>query len=79
MSVKKKTKTKSTRKTAYLTKRILVQAAHAGGKLAAKNALKTMGYSIVAENGWVVKKDAEGKIIETLHAIPAENGTIVLD
>lgn len=47
---------------AYLTKRILVAKAQAAGRIAAKNAMETMGYVIVAEDGWVVRKGADGSI-----------------
>lgn len=47
---------------AYLTKRVLVSRAKAAGKVAAAKAMQTMGYVVVAEGGWVVRKNADGSI-----------------
>jgi len=45
---------------AYLTKRRLVSAARAAFRSAAADALRVMGYTVVAQNGWVVKKYSDG-------------------
>jgi hypothetical protein len=47
---------------AYFTKRTLLRRAHAAGKKAAGAAMDEMGYVVVAENGWVIKKYADGRI-----------------
>jgi hypothetical protein len=56
---RKNTKTK-TEETAYLTKRILVTAAKAGIRRAARETMELMGYTIVAQGNWVVKKYQDG-------------------
>jgi len=45
---------------AYLTKRILVSRAKAAVKQASDEAMKIMGYVVVAEDGWIVRKNANG-------------------
>ena len=65
---------------AYLTKRILVSAAKRGFKQAAKEAMQLMGYVVIAKDGWVVKKYADGTIekispieqINTRNVIPRD-------
>ena len=82
MAKEKKAVTKKTtgRSTTYLTKRRLMSAAQTGIRLAAANTMKVMGYAIVAHEGWVVKKYADGTIekIEPL-ANQEENLHISLD
>ena len=46
----------------YLTKRLLVSAAKRGIRKAAKETMQVMGYIVIAQNGWVVKKYADGRI-----------------
>lgn len=46
----------------YLTKRMLVNAAAKGFKKASEEAMQLMGYIVIAQDGWVVKKYADGKI-----------------
>jgi len=46
----------------YLTKRILVRAARRGVRIAAAETMEVMGYTVIAHNGWVVKKYADGTI-----------------
>jgi hypothetical protein len=48
----------------YLTKRRLSSAASAGIRLAAASTIQVMGYTIVAENGWVVKKYPDGRVLK---------------
>jgi len=78
----KKTITKKAagRSTTYLTKRRLMSAAQMGIRMAAANTMKVMGYNIVAQEGWVVKKYADGTIekIKPL-ANQEENAGISLD
>lgn len=57
---KKKNRTSTTR--TYLTKRRLASAARTGIRIAAANTMQAMGYTVVAHEGWVVKKDADGNI-----------------
>ena len=64
---------------AYLTKRILVSSARRAGLKASKEAMQIMGYIVVAQDGWIIKKFADGRI-EKLEAIePAENVEIAFD
>ncbi len=44
----------------YLTKRLLVSAAKRGIRKAAEETMQIMGYTIIAQNGWIVKKYADG-------------------
>ncbi len=64
----------------YLTKRVVVRATRKGMKKAAKETMDTMGYNIIAQNGWVVKKHRDGTIelIEEIKT-PAHLGPILLD
>lgn len=71
--------TRNGNKRAYLTKRILVRAARTGILKAAKETMEVMGFVVVAQNGWVVKKYADGTI-ERLTPIPStENIKLALD
>jgi len=47
---------------AYLTKRMVVATGKAAGRRAAKNAMEVMGYVVVSEDGWVVKKIKDGRV-----------------
>ena len=47
---------------AYLTKRDVVRVATAAIKRASTQAMKTAGYVIKAENGWVVRENQNGSI-----------------
>jgi len=47
---------------AYLTKRILISAAKRGVVIAAKETMDIMGYTVIAKDGWVIKKYADGTI-----------------
>ncbi|MGV3529820.1 MAG: hypothetical protein ACO1OO_13050 [Flavisolibacter sp.] len=64
----------------YLTKRILAKATKAAVKKAAKKTMKVMGYSVVAQNGWIIRKYADGKI-ERISRIaqPNARGKIAVD
>jgi hypothetical protein len=46
----------------YLTKRRLASAARAGFRIAAAKTMKVMGYTVVAQDGWVVKKYPDGTV-----------------
>jgi hypothetical protein len=52
----------------YLTKRLLISKAKSAGKVAAKNAMDTMGYIVTVHDGWVVKRYESGKV-EQLHKL----------
>ncbi len=46
----------------YLTKRILAQAANQGFSSAAVETMRVLGYNIIVQDGWVVKKLKDGSI-----------------
>lgn len=46
----------------YLSKRAIVRSASAAVKKAAHKAMDAAGYVVTAENGYVVKRTAEGKV-----------------
>jgi hypothetical protein len=72
-------KTASPTKT-YLTKRRLASAARMGIRIAAANTMNVMGYTVVAHEGWVVKKHADGTIEKlTPLATQEESASISLD
>ena len=50
------------RRTAYLTKRRLISAAREGVRKAAEETMQDLGYTIIARNGWIVKKLQNGTI-----------------
>ncbi len=56
-------------KMAYLTKRATANAAQKGFEMAAKETMQVMGYNVVAKDGWVVKMDANGNVIEKISQI----------
>jgi hypothetical protein len=47
---------------AYLTKRDIVRVSKAAITKASNQAMKTAGYVIKAENGWVVRENEDGSI-----------------
>ena len=74
----KTTKKKAAKKTSkyrtsdglgYLTKRVTVSKAKSAGKKAATDAMRVMGYVVVAQDGAIVKKFADGRteIIEAIN------------
>lgn len=52
-----------------LTNQNLVNEANAAGRAAAQKAMRTMGYVVTEQDGWVVKKYADGRI-ENISRIP---------
>lgn len=66
------------KKEIYLTKRRLVSAAKRGFRKAAAETIAVMGYNVVAEDGWVIKKFPDGTIVK-LKKLPAEKHKLVLD
>jgi hypothetical protein len=67
MKVSNKTDKKTT-ETAYLTKRVIVRATRKTFIKASEKAMKTLGYVVKAENGWVVRENIDGTK-EKLHKI----------
>jgi hypothetical protein len=63
----------------YLTKRITKSAARRGVQHAAAETLHLIGYNVIAQNGWVVKKYVSGKIVRIARIQPRKKRTIVLD
>ena len=53
----------------YLTKRATARAAKRGFIEAAKETIEVMGFNVIAKNGWVVKVDKDGNIIERISKI----------
>lgn len=58
---------------AYLTKRATASAAKKGFEEAAKETIAVMGYNVVAKDGWVVKVDKNGNVIEKIAPIEGYN------
>lgn len=71
MAVKKKSRNSRVEepKVAYLTKRILLRAVKKGTRNKAKEALRLRGFQVTIKNGWVVKVDANGKVLEKIKKI----------
>lgn len=65
-------------KKAYLTKRVLERAIGPAIRRASQEAMATVGYMIVAENGWVVKADRDGNRTQ-LSKIKQSDSPLVLD
>ncbi len=61
-TAKAKVASKQKNKTNYLTKRILEQAANTGFARAAEQTMKVMGYNVIVQGDWVVKKHQDGTI-----------------
>ena len=64
----------------YFTKRLVRRVAKSAFTQAAKESMAIMGYNVIAVEGWIVKKYADGRI-EKLNPIPNyhTNSNIVLD
>ncbi len=60
MPTKKKNIT-SAKDKPYLTKRILITAANSGIRKAAAETMSIMGYTVIADGKWIVKKYADGR------------------
>jgi hypothetical protein len=71
-------KKSSARKTSYLTKRRLLRAAQSGIQQAAIETMNVMGYTVVVNRGWVVKKFADGTI-EKLERVAKKKIAIRVD
>jgi hypothetical protein len=46
----------------YLTKRIVISASKRAFKTASAETMKVMGHTIIAKDGWIVKKYSNGDI-----------------
>lgn len=57
-----KSASKIKRQTAYLTKRDIARVAKAAVVKASNQAMKTVGYVIKAENGWIVRENQDGSV-----------------
>jgi len=53
---------KTKQRAPYLTKRILISAAKRGIREAADETMRIMGHIVIAKDGWIVKKYANGEI-----------------
>ena len=75
-----KAKKKAAHKQPYLTKRRLASAAREGIRKAAAETMKVMGYTVIAENGWVIKKYEDGRTekISEIEKVNT-NGSLALD
>lgn len=63
MAVRKRVADKKRRKVeTYLTKRIVARAARKAINDAAEKAMTVMGFTIVAQGEWIIKKYADGKV-----------------
>jgi len=76
-----KAKKKSAKRpSVYLTKRRLASAARAGVRKAAEETMKLMGYTVIAHEGWVVRKYEDGHIEKISRIeIVNSNGSLALD
>ena len=61
-----------------LTKKILKEAASVGFSKAAAKTMKVMGYNVIVQNGWVVKKFADGRI-QKISKLKTNNNPVILD
>lgn len=60
---------KASKAYAYLTKRIIASAARKSFYEGARETIAVMGYNVIARDGWVVKVDASGNILERISRI----------
>ena len=61
-----------------LTKKILKEAASVGFSKAAAKTMKVMGYNVIVQDGWVVKKFANGHI-KKISKLETTNKPVILD
>ena len=64
---------------AYLTKRKLTSAARRGIRKAAEDTLNAIGYNVVVQNGWVVRKGKDGSITNLKRLARQKHSKIILD
>ena len=78
-AVKQKGSGRRVKRTAnYLTKRIVGRAARQGLTEAAEQTMKVMGFTVIAHDGWVVKKHTDGRL-EKITKLNSVNRTLALD
>lgn len=65
-------------KSPYLTKRKLASAARSGIRKAALDTMRVMGYIVVAEQDWIVKKYADGTV-QKLEPIVKDESPLRID
>jgi hypothetical protein len=63
----------------YLTKRMVIGAAKSGVKAAARETKAVMQYTVVVDNGWVVRKNANGTIDKLEPIDQPANSAVKLD
>ena len=70
----------SKKKEVYLTTRLLKSHSEKAFKEAAIETMRIMGYNVIAQDGWVVKKFADGSIVR-LHELEEvrDGGEILWD
>ena len=56
-------------KVAYLTKQALVRAVKKGTRNKAKEAIRLRGFQVIVQKGWVVKVDAQGKVLKKIRKL----------
>jgi hypothetical protein len=59
---KKKSKYITSDGHSYLTKRIMVSRARAAGRVATANAMRVMGYVVIAQDDSIIKKYLDGRV-----------------
>lgn len=76
--IKLTTESGNRRKSVFLTKRKLISVTKSGIQQAASDTMKVMGYTVVVDKGWVVKKFPDGTT-EKLEKIAKEKTALRLD
>lgn len=66
---------------AYITKRLVVTQSRMAFKEKAQSAMALVGYTVVAEAGWIVKKTRDGQVtkLKEIDSIKASSRKLVLD
>ncbi len=65
-------------KPVYLTKRLLVKLSTKAFRKAATEAMEVMGYVVIEEDGWIIKKFKDGTI-EKIHELERSNIPLIFD
>ena len=65
--------------TAYITKRVVVNSSRAAIRKAAAIAIETVGYAIIAKDGWIVRENKDGTIVKLSKYKPAHALPLALD
>ena len=63
----------------YLTKQLLQRASRTGTSQAARDTINRMGYTMVVQNGWLVRKEKDGTVtrIKRLEKTSHRKGKII--